>query len=114
MARNKSHRRKMTSKSLLASTWSEVRGAEAIIHPGRSSSTRTAPFSARYRGLCERCGRWINLGDEIRYHRDFDGPVHSGCRAPEFTVAEKPVVTGRRDPTTLCLSCFLIHSGECW
>ena len=117
MTRNKSHHREITDKQLLATAWSELRGSPRVIHPGRSSPARTAPFSAKRRGLCERCGRWIDRGDEVRFHKDFSGVVHTGCRAPEVTVASvlgQPVVTGGREPTTPCSSCFLIHSGECW
>jgi hypothetical protein len=116
MARHKTHRRAVTDKQLLASAWSELRSGPAVIHPGRSSSARTAPFSARYRGLCARCGRWINQGDEIRYHHDFDGPVHSGCRAPEVTVTtigKVTVAAGTQGPS-LCLDCHLEHAGDCW
>lgn len=116
MTRNKSHRHHMTDGQLLASAWSELIGTPRVIHPGGSSSVRTAPFSARYRGLCDRCGRWINRGDQIRYHRDFSGPVHSGCRASE--VASTGVYTGgvtRRSRTPpLCPECRTEHVGGCW
>jgi hypothetical protein len=115
--KTKQRTKELTNKEFLASAWRELRGTpRATSAPGRSSSTRTAPFSARYRGLCERCGMYIERGDEIRYHRDFSGVVHSGCRATDLTVTvvhETAVVTGTRMPT-VCPECHLEHAGPCW
>jgi hypothetical protein len=105
----------LTDEELLASAWRELRGTRRPPTTGRSSSTRTAAFSARYRGVCERCGRFIERGDEIRYHRDFSSVVHNGCRAADLTAAvqKTTVVTGSRMPT-VCPDCRLEHAGSCW
>jgi hypothetical protein len=115
MASNKTRRRGLTDRQFLASAWNELKAAPKVIQPGRPSSTRTALFSARYRGLCDRCGRWIDRGDEVRYHRDFSRVVHSGCRPPALNVTkvtDKVVVTNARMPG-LCPGCDLEHAGEC-
>lgn len=105
---------RLTDKELLADARTELRGA-SIPTRGKSSAIRTASFSARYRGVCERCGKPIERGDEIRYHRDFSGVVHDWCRAPDRTVTvvqESAVVTGTRTPTA-CPECHLEHAGPC-
>jgi hypothetical protein len=117
MVRNKTRRRReLTDQQLLTCVSSELRGLPRVATTGRASATRTAPFSAHYRSRCERCGRWIERGNDVRYHRDFDGVVHSGCRPPAVTVTrieEKVVVTNARHPE-LCPHCRIEHAGECW
>ena len=112
----KRHTVELTDKELLADAWAELRGTRRPPISGRSSSTRTAAFSARHRDLCERCGKYIQPGDAIRYHRDSSGVVHNGCRPPHLTVTvvrETPVVTGTRKPM-VCPECHLEHAGPCW
>jgi hypothetical protein len=41
---------------------------------GRTSSRHSPPFSARYDGVCDRCGWLITVGQEIHFHRDFCPP----------------------------------------
>lgn len=118
MARKRTRRsrpRELSDTELLASAWRELAGKSGIT-PTKSSSTRTAPFSARRRGLCEQGGRWINRGDDVRFHRDFSGVVHDGCKPPPITVGgvAKPVVIGKREAPTVCLECHLMHAGQCW
>jgi hypothetical protein len=117
MTRKTKHRNEeLTDEQLLASARSELRGTRRTRTWGRSSSTRSAAFSARYRGLCERCGKYIERGDDIRYHRDFSGVVHDGCRPPDLTVTvakNAAVVTGARVPG-VCPECHLEHAGSCW
>lgn len=108
--------RELSDQQLLADAWRELRDAPRAT-TGRASSTRTRAFSARYRSLCGRCGRWINRGDDVRFHEDFTGVVHSGCRAPSVTVkhVQKPVVPkeAKVRGSRLCRDCHLEHAGEC-
>jgi hypothetical protein len=96
-----------------------VSALEAFSHApktyaGRSTSDRSAIFSAKYNGLCERCGFPIKVGQDIRYHNDFSGVVHSGCRAPDVTTRLRFRTTARvvRQPV-LCPASNLEHAGEC-
>jgi hypothetical protein len=115
MANNQTRHRQLTDKQLLESAWSELKGKPRVFAPGKPSSIRTGTFSARYRGLCHRCGKWIELGNDVRFHQDFSGAVHSGCRPPAVSVTkvvEKVVVTNARQPE-LCSTCHQEHAGEC-
>lgn len=88
MARSRTRRsRGMTDNELLASAWGELKGTGRIETRRMPFPTRTAPFSARHRTLCERCGRWIERGDDVRFHSDFSGAVHGGCKPPPITLA---------------------------
>lgn len=111
-----------SDRALLASAWEEMaRAPRALI--GRSSVTRSACVSARYNGYCSRCERPIRIGEVIRFHSDFAGYVHDGCRPPTPTTrasggSEAPrsgagrKVTDRQPP--VCADCHLAHNGECW
>ncbi len=92
-------------------------------YTGRSTSERSAVFLARYSGYCGRCGFEIRVHQDVRFHRDFDGVIHDGCRAPAVTIRTTGVTTGRRTRTTgagvyrqpeFCPECHLEHAGECW
>lgn len=109
-----------SDRALLASAWREVSGHASV--RGRSSS---APFQARYAGFCGRCGRAVETGQMIQFHRGFDDVVHIGCHAPgvfvrtaEVVVSQQPggggdgSVVSRQPP--LCDKCNLEHAGECW
>jgi hypothetical protein len=113
----KRRRTEMTDRQLLADARRQLRGRPSVTTAGMPSSVRTRAFSAKYQGLCARCGRFVNRGDEIRFHRDFSGFVHSGCRAPEVIVTKArmlaAVVTGSRD-AVVCSDCHLEHRGPCW
>jgi hypothetical protein len=105
-----------TDKELLADAWAQLsRTSRAATRRPSGASSRT--FPARLRGLCHRCGRWIDRGNQVRFDKDFVGVVHSGCRPPEVSVTmmAEPAVTDTREPnTTPCSECHLIHAGECW
>ena len=79
---------------------------------GRSSAIRSGSFSAKWPGVCERCGKPIERFDEVRYHHDFSGVVHDGCCRP-VRIRRTPVATGTRMPM-MCPECHLEHSGPCW
>jgi len=108
--------------ALLESAWAELARAPRAC-TGTHSSTRSGLFRAWYPGICNRCGFPITVGQDIRFHRDFDRFVHNGCRAPTVTVRmAKPVAL--RQPRTakemtaqqppLCPECHLEHAGVCW
>ena len=101
-------------RALLASAWEEV-GRAPRARIGRSSRTRSAVFSARYEGFCDRCGFPIKVGQDIRYHDDFPGVVHTGCREPEVAIRVRQVRTAQppRRPA-VCKDCHIEHAGECW
>jgi hypothetical protein len=103
-------------KELLADAWAQLNGTSGDA-TGRLSGGSPRAFPARSRGLCQRCGRWIDRGDQVRFHKGFIGVVHSECRPPEVTAKAlaTPAVTGKREPnTTPCSECHLIHGGQCW
>lgn len=116
MRRGKKTSPKLSDKDLLADAWRELNASPRVTTHGTASSARSRVFTARRRGLCPRCGRWIDRGDDIRYHADFAEPVHSGCRPPDLTVkklVKTRDVTGSRQPP-LCPDCHLHHAGPCW
>lgn len=104
----------------MQSAWAEVdRAPRALV--GRGSEARSACFTASYRGSCRRCERPIAVGQDIRFHRDFAGYVHDGCRPPRAAVrTAEPVVGPQRTSRSvvapqplLCPSCHLEHNGVC-
>lgn len=117
-------------KKLMASAWAEVARAPRTF-TGRSDSTRSAVFVSHCSGVCARCGRVIAVGDDCRYHDDYSGPVHDGCRGPAVSVRtvggvarlpgsraasrRQPRVTGASAARRLevCPDCHLEHAGEC-
>lgn len=103
-----------TDEQLLASAWRELRAAPKVKTFGTSSSNRSAAFVARFVSECNRCGRPIRRGDDIRYHADYSQPVHSGCRGPAYEPlsVERTVSTGMRQPAK-CAECHLEHVGPC-
>lgn len=111
--RRRSRTKRLSNRALLATAWQDVASAPKA-RVGNSTSVRSAVFSARYNGLCERCGFLIKIGQDIRFHRDFSGVVHSGCRAPEVISRRRFSTSARvvRQPT-LCRACHLEHAGEC-
>jgi hypothetical protein len=66
--------------------------------------------------LCQRCGKRIDIGDDIRYHNDFVDPVHVGCREPSARTESGP--TKPKPPPLkeipVCPSCWTQHAGQCW
>lgn len=91
-------------------------------YTGRTSSTRSRVFMARYAGVCVRCECPITVGQDIRYHRDHGGYAHQGCRAPKVTSrTAHAVVKPPRPPRArakpqppLCPECHTEHAGECF
>jgi hypothetical protein len=108
---------KLTDKQLLDDAWRELQGAPRTKTFDTVSSSRSRAFSAKWSGICGRCGRFIKPGDDVRFVEGYDAVVHDGCRAPTVTVTkmtkEPSIVAGTREPT-VCSECQLIHSGECW
>ena len=112
-----------SDRALMRSAWADVASAPRTLM-GRSSGTRSACYPASYGGFCTRCERPILVGQIIRFHTDFSGPVHDGCRPPKGTVTGTGAATSRSPRTTttvtakrqppLCASCHLEHAGECW
>jgi hypothetical protein len=107
-------------RRLIDSAWAEVARAPRA-RVGSSTSVRSACFSADYGGVCGRCELPIRPGQDIRYHRDFAGAIHSGCRAPSVVTGPTGIaahglrvakVVGARQPQ-LCPNCHLEHAGDC-
>src|SRR6476661_8685654 len=71
-----------SDRALLNAARKDLRDAPKILGYGRADALRSAPFRARYRGVCSRCRKRIDIGDDIRYHNDFADPVHVRCREP--------------------------------
>jgi hypothetical protein len=115
--KTKKGRRELTNTQLLSDAWDQLQDKPRAV-TGRATSDRSPVFSARYRGLCGRCGRWIDRGDDVRFQKDFVGVVHSGCRPPKVTVTFMPRPTAppgkREQDTTPCPECHLVHAGDCW
>jgi hypothetical protein len=114
MDRNTDKHRQITDKQLLADAWAQLEGTSVPV-ARRASGARSRGFPARRRGLCHRCGRWIDRGDQVRFHKGFIGVVQSGCRPPAVTVTtvSKPTVTGKREPNiTPCSECHLVHASN--
>ena len=105
-----------SDQALLNAATRDLRNAPKVYGYGRADSLRSAPFSARYRGVCPRCRKRIDVGDDIRFHNDFADPVHVGCREPSARTEPgrtnpKPA---RRKEIPVCPSCWTQHAGQCW
>jgi hypothetical protein len=105
-----------SDRALLTSVIRDLRDVPKTLGYGRADSLRSAPFSARYRGVCPRCSKRIDIGDDIRYHNDFSDPVHVGCRGPSARTEPrlrkpKPALV-KENP--VCPSCWTQHAGQCW
>ena len=105
----------LSDRALMRSARAEVAGAPKAGW-GRASRTRSSCFSARYGGFCGRCGLAIRVGQDVRFHKNFDGVVHDGCRPPVVTTRTITAVSpqsragsaeSRRQPQ-LCAEC---HRG---
>ena len=93
----------------------DLRHAPKVLGYGRADSLRSAPFRARYRSVCPRCRKRIDIGVDIRYHDDYADPVHVGCREPSPSGPRpkkpKPALV-KENP--VCSSCWTQHAGQCW
>ncbi len=111
----------LSDRALMRSARAEVAGAPKAGW-GRASRTRSSCFSARYGGFCGRCGLAIRVGQDVRFHKNFDGVVHDGCRPPVVTTRTITAVSpqhragsaGSRRQAQVCAECHLEHAGECW
>jgi hypothetical protein len=83
---------------------------------GRADPLRSAPFRARYGGVCPRCRKRIDVGDDIRYDADFADAVHVGCREPSARTGSRPTKPkpAQMKENPACLNCWTQHSGQCW
>jgi hypothetical protein len=100
---------------LLSAAIRDLRHAPKVLGHGRADSLRSAPFSARYRSVCPRCRKRIDVGDDIRYHNHFSDPVHVGCREPSARTGlgpRKPKPAPRKE-NPVCPGCRTQHAGEC-
>jgi hypothetical protein len=104
-----------SDRALLYAAIRDLRHAPKVLGHGRTDALGSAPFSARYRGICPRCRKRIEIGDGIRYHDDFADPVHVGCREPGARPGPRP-----KEPkpaplkeNPVCSSCWTRHAGEC-
>jgi hypothetical protein len=105
-----------SDRALLNAAIRDLRHAPNVIGHGRGDSLRSAPFRARYRGVCPRCRTCIDIGNDIRYHTDFADPVHVGCREPS-ALAEPGPTKPKPAPlkeNPVCPSCWTQHAGQCW
>jgi hypothetical protein len=105
-----------SDQALLNAARRDLRDAPKVLRYGRADSLRSAPFTAQYRGVCPRCRKRIDIGDDIRYHNDFADSVHVGCREPSARTG-----SGRKKPKPaplkeipVCSSCWTQHAGHCW
>jgi hypothetical protein len=106
--------KELSDNALMDSAWRELRGiATSVRADGRSSTRHSAPFTARYGGICDRCG--LPIRQDLRFHRDFAGVVHTGCRSPKVGVRriDLQTVENARQPS-VCPDCHLEHAGQCW
>jgi hypothetical protein len=105
-----------SDRTLLNAAIRDLRNAPKVLGHGRADSLRSAPFSARYRAVCPRCRKHIDVGDDIRYHNDFADQVHVGCREP--SARAEPRSTNSKAPllkeNPVCPSCWIQHAGQCW
>jgi hypothetical protein len=102
-------------RALLNAATRDLRNAPKVLGYGRTDSLRSAPFRARYRGVCLRCRKRIDVGDDIRYHDDFADPVHVGCREPSARSGPRPrkPKSAPREENSVCPSCWTQHAGQC-
>jgi hypothetical protein len=97
---------------LLNAARRDLRHAPKVLGYGRADLLRSAPFRARYRGVCPRCRKRIDVGVDIRYHIDFADPVHVGCREPSASTEPgptKPKPTPRKEKP-VCPGCWTQHA----
>lgn len=101
-----------SDRLLLAAARRDLRYAPRILGSGRADSLRSAPFSAKYPGVCPRCHKRIAVSNEIRYHADHPTPVHVGCREAGVLVEPrtKPI---RPKANPVCPRCWTEHAGDC-
>jgi len=105
-----------SDRALLNAAIRDLRYAPKTLGHGRADSLRSAPFGAQYRGVCPRCRKRIDIGDDIRYHNDFPDPIHVRCREPSARTDPGPT---KLKPAPLkenpvCPSCWTQHAGQCW
>lgn len=99
-------------RAVLNAARRDLRDAPQLIGLGRADSLRSAPFSAKYVGVCPRCGNRIARGDDIRYHADYPTPVHVGCReARARTTPRTKSIRPKANP--VCPRCWTEHAGDC-
>jgi hypothetical protein len=79
-----------SDRALLNAARRDLPDAPKVFGYGRADLLRSAPFRARYRGVCPRCRKRIDIGDDVRYHDDFTDPVHVGCREPSARTESGP------------------------
>jgi hypothetical protein len=83
----------------------------------------SALFRVKYAGFCGWCGRAVETGQMIQCHRDFNGVVHTECRATEVVVraakaVARPATLGAsavaaRPLPPRCPDCYTEPAGEC-
>ena len=101
-----------SDRALLNAARRDLRDAPKVLGHRRADSLRSAPFRARHRGVCLRCRKRIDVGDDIRYHNDFADPVHVGCREPSARTEPgptKPKPAARKE-NPVCPSCWIQHA----
>jgi hypothetical protein len=105
-----------SDRTLLTAARRDLRDAPKVLGYGRADALRRAPFRARYRGVCLRCRKRIDVGDDIRYHDGFTDPVHVGCREPSARIKPRPrkPKPARLKENPVCPSCWTQHAGQCW
>jgi len=105
-----------SDRALLTAATRDLRDAPTVLGHGRADSLRSAPFIAQYCGVCPRCHKRIDIGDDIRYHNDFADPVHLGCREPGARTESGPtnLKPAPMKENPVCPSCWSQHAGPCW
>ena len=113
-----------SDQALLNAATRDLRHYPKVLGYGRADSLRSAPFRARYRGVCLRCRKRIDVGDDIRYHDDFADPVHVGCREPsartEPGAHESETRSAEREPglpellDPACRTVLIAHDNRCF
>ena len=100
---------------VLESAWAELVSDPEVVRFGATAALRSGAFKARYRSVCARCHKRIEVGATIRYHLDFQGPVHSRCHQTRQQ-REKSTRDQKRPEKTipLCEVCNLEHVNECF
>lgn len=72
--------------------------------PFQQPFRNSAPFTAKYAGICGDCEEGFEAGTEVRYNDD--NLVHADpdeCLRFRDRPIQRP-----------CTSCFLVHAGECF
>jgi hypothetical protein len=99
-------------RALLNAARRDLRSAPRVLGSGRADSLRSAPFGAKFPGVCARCRNRIALGDDIRFHTDYPDPVHVGCREATARAEPRPKSV-RPKASPVCQHCWTEHVGEC-